>query len=207
VEVLDTADLLDPHIVWQAEFWNRSVRRIFGVTGQDPSIPDLSAKLLADGRIVPGLAPGSPDARPKYVLVAPSVELDGTRLASAGQLVLWRVTQPLRWRSVIDGVTPDGWSGATATYRRFIVPAGAREVVIRVARPGVPATLPARVQATLERNTVTRTFRGKGPAVLRLPVPHRPFLVIVKVSPTFSPAQFGSLDTRTLGVRIHFRVR
>jgi hypothetical protein len=206
VEVLDTTDILDPHVVWQAEFWNRSVRRIFGVTAQDPSIPDINAPLGKDGRISPGLAPRQ-DLHPGYVVAAPRVDVDGSGIARGGQLVLWRVHAPLRLRSSLTGVTPDGWTGSSASYKRFVVPSGASHLAIRVARPGVPAGFPpALVQATLEGRTATRTVR-KRPVVLLLPVPHRPFVVTLTVSPTFSPAQFGSADKRTLGVRVWFSVR
>jgi hypothetical protein len=208
VEILDTADITDPHVVWQAEFWNRSVRRIFGLTGQDPSIPDLTATLKANGRVSPGLPPGSPDQNPPYVLAAPSVDVDGRRVAAGGQLVLTRVRSPLRLRSLLTGVTSDGWTGPSASYARYVVPRGAKHVVIQMSRSGAPASLaPARVQAKLGGRTVTRTVRGAGSAVLRLPIPHRPFVVTLTVSPTFSPSQFGSPDTRALGVRASFSVR
>jgi len=208
VEILYTSDLADPHIAWQAEFWNRSVRRLFGLTGQDPSIPDLTAKQDANGRITLGIPPTSPDAHPRYVAAAPGVAVDGKPVAAAGQLVLWRLHGPVRLSDTVAGLTPDGWTGATATYRRYVVPPGARDVEIQVSRPGVPASLaPARVQARIGRRTVVKTVRGAGSAVLRLPAPHRPFVVTLTVSPTFSPSQFGSPDTRTLGVHVTFSVR
>ena len=208
VEVLYTSDFADPHVVWQAEFWNRSVRRLFGLTAQDPSIPDLGATQDPHGRISLGLPPGAADSRPRYVVAAPGVEVAGQRIAARGQLVLWRVHGPIRLASVLAGITPDGWTGPTATYSRYVVPPGARQVEIAVSRPGVPPSLaPTHVRARLGRQTVTKTVRGAGSAVLRLPVPHRPFAVVLTVSPTFSPSQFGSPDTRTLGVRATFSVR
>lgn len=213
VEVIDTREVLDPHVVWQAEFWNRSVRRIFGLTAQDPSIPDLTANLAAGGRIVLSATAGSPDADPRFVVAPPDLDIDGTRLASAGQLTLWRVHQPLRLRSMTSGITRDGWTGAAATYTRLVVPPGATHVEVRLSRPSVPASLaPAHVRAAIgpaAQATVWRTaevtFRGK--SVLRLPFRRAPFQVTLTVNPVFSPAQFGSLDTRTLGVVAKFRVR
>src|SRR5206468_4856657 len=114
---------------------------------------------------------------------------------------LWRVRGPLRLSSTVTGVTPDGWTGAVATYRRYVVPPGAKNVEIQVSRPGMPASLaPARVQARIGARTLVKTVRGAGSAMLRLAAPHRPFVVTLTVSPTFSPSQFGSPDTRTLGV-------
>jgi hypothetical protein len=96
VELLYTADLTDGHIAWQAEFWNRSVRRLFGVTAQDASIPDVATSLRLDGRIVPDLPASSPDVDPGYVLASAGTPVVGTRIASSGKLVLWRVRPPLR---------------------------------------------------------------------------------------------------------------
>ncbi len=112
VELLYTADITDGHVVWQAEFWNRSVRRLFGVTAQDASIPDVNAPLDADGRIVPDLPAGSPDLHPRFVLAATGVAVAGTRIASSGQLVLWRVRSPLRLLSPAAAATSDGWPRA-----------------------------------------------------------------------------------------------
>jgi hypothetical protein len=213
VEVIDTSDILDPHVVWQAEFWNRSVRRLFGLSAQDPSIPDVSARLAAGGRIEPGLPAGSPDLDPGYVVGDSNLDIDGTRVASGGQLALWRVHRPLRLGSMTSGITPDGWTGPFATYTRFVVPPRASHVEIRLSRPNVPTTLPAaHVRASMGptgKRTVWQradaTFRGK--AMLRFPVRRPAFQIRLSVSPTFSPAQFGSPDTRTLGVVVSFKVR
>ena len=99
VELLYTADLTDAHVAWQAEFWNRSVRRLFGVSAQDPSIPDVTTSLV-NGRLVPNLPAGSPDLRPRYVLSTTGTKIVGTKVASSGQLVLWRVQPPLRLRTL-----------------------------------------------------------------------------------------------------------
>ena len=98
VEFLYTANVPDAHVPWQAEFWNRSVRRLFGVTAQDPSIPDVTTTITSGGRIVPDLPAGSPDLDPRYVVAAAGVAVVGTQVASSGKLVLWRVHPPLRLR-------------------------------------------------------------------------------------------------------------
>src|SRR5205823_873500 len=71
VEFLYTTDIdVDQHILWQDEFWNRSVRRVFGVTSQDPSIPDVTAPLDASGRIIPQLPASSLDGPPPATVTA-----------------------------------------------------------------------------------------------------------------------------------------
>ena len=207
VELLDTADLADPHVLWQAEFWNRSVHRIFGLTAQDPSIPDLTAQIAPSGRVVPGVPPGSADYSPRYVASSGGLAIDGTKLASAGQLTLWRVNPPLRLRSVASGVTPDGWTGPTATYTQYTAPPGAHSLVVDLARTGLPGLPDARVDATVGNLKRTITVPGGGHAVLELPLRRLPFTLQLSVSPTFSPSQFGSPDTRTLGVQVSFSTR
>jgi hypothetical protein len=208
VDLVYTSDIADPHVAWQAQFWNRSVQRVFGVTGQDPSRPDLTVPVdPASGRLLPPLQPGSPDLHPRFVVAAKGVDVVGTPVASAGGLALWRVRQPLRLGSLSTGITPDGWTGATANYIRYAVPTGAREVVLHLSRSGLPGLPAAKVRVTLGHLTRTVTVPGNGGTVLRLPARRAPFTIRLSVSPTFSPSQFGSPDTRTLGVRASFGVR
>ena len=222
VEVLYTEDLGDPHVAWQAEFWNQSVRRLFGVTAHDPSIPDVSTSLDKTGRIIPALPAGSPDRRPGYVVATATADVDGTRIGSAGRLVLWRVHSPLRLRSLTGGITPDGWTGATATYTRYVVPPGATHVDVLVSRPGFWPVPTARARAVVGpfrivdgTPKITRIWSSSSTRVragetglLRLTIRGGPFRVRLIVTPTFSPSQFSSsTDTRRLGARARFVVR
>jgi hypothetical protein len=212
VELVYTSDIADPHVAWQAQFWNRSVRRILGVTNQDPSRPDLSATVGRGGRIVSALRPGSPDYRPRYVVAAKGVGIAGKPIASAGQLVLWQTNGPLQLRNLTVGLTPDGWTGATTTYARY---SGiGRRAVVNLALFGFPNLPPAHVRVSIgpfgAPVWTTRTVTVPVGASRRLELPvrrRRPFQVVLSVSPTFSPSQYGSPDTRTLGVHASFSVR
>lgn len=221
VDILYSTDFADAHVAWQAEFWNRSVRRLFGVTAQDPFIPDVSTSLTAKGRIVPDLPSTSPDRAPRYVLASNRADVVGERLASAGQLVLWRVRPPLRLNSVVSGITADGWTGPSATYTRYVPPPGARRAVVAVTRPGFWDVPPARAVAvvgpfrvvngvpTITRVWARRTVvvRSGQTRLLSLPLRAGPFQVRLTIDPTFSPSQFGFADTRMLGARAGFAVR
>jgi hypothetical protein len=215
VEVLYTAEITDPHVVWQAEFWNRSVRRLFGVSGQDPSIPDLSATFdPATGRLMPGLPDTAPDQHPRYVLAARTVDVAGERLAQNGFLSLYRVRPPLRLAGASSGIFPDRWTGPTATYTRYVVPPGTDRVDVLVERHGITGPPPAKVRVAIGPvgsstvwKTEAGTVRNGGGQRFTLPVRRAPFQVRLSNSPTFSPSQFGSPDTRQLGVRVSFIVR
>jgi hypothetical protein len=214
-EFLFTTEVGDPHMLWQSEFWNRTVHRVFGVTAQDPSIPDVTAPLdPATGRIVPGLPAGSPDLKPKYVVAASSVAVDGKRIAQNGFLSLYRVRSPLRLASLSSGVTPDGWTGATAAYTRYVVPSGATHVDVLVERHGIAGPPPAKVRVAIGPVGVltvwkaeTWTVRNGSGHRFTLPLRRAPFQVQLSATPTFSPSQYGSPDTRQLGVRVFFSVR
>jgi hypothetical protein len=219
VEFLYTTDIdIDQHILWQDEFWNRSVRRVFGVTSQDPTIPDVTAPLAASGRIVPELPAASPDAGPRYVVAAATLDVVGRRIASAGTLALYRVRPPLRLATLATGLTADGWTGASAAYTHYVAVRRGAHLVVAISRPKLIGPPPATVTATVGRiseangvPTVGRVWVRKT-WVLRNGTTHHfdfalrpgPFQVQLSVSPTFSPATYGLSDTRTLGVQASF---
>jgi len=190
----------DPHPLWQSEFWNRSVRRVFTLDAVDPNnYPTVPTTLSRDGRIV--TAPGT--RKPNYIVTAPGVAVDGKLLASTPRLALFQVSSPLRLDNRTSGLTADGWTGADATFTRY--DPGAKVVFVSLARPDLP-TGPAHVQMELVSRGSTVSHRAllvrpDSSKTFRFPAPPAPFSVRMHVTPTFSPAQFGIADTRTLGVR------
>jgi hypothetical protein len=213
VEFLYTTDIdRDQHILWQAEFWNRSVRRVFGVTSQDPSIPDVTAPLdEANGRIKPVLPAGSPDARPRYVVAASSVPVAGERIAGSGFLALYRVRPPLGLAALVSGIQPDTWTGPTATYTSYRGSHG-RHIEVVISRPELTGPPPARVTAVVGSAGLGKTWakqrwtlKNGTRHVFELPLKRGPFEIQLSVSPTFVPATYGLSDTRTLGVQVSFR--
>jgi hypothetical protein len=212
VEFLYTTDIdVDQHILWQAEFWNRSVRRVFGVTSQDPSIPDVTAPLDPEtGRIKPVLPAGSPDLKPRYVVAASSVPVAGTRIAASGFLALYRVQPPLGLAGLVTGVQPDTWTGPSATYTSYRGRHGQR-LKVTISRPKLTGPPPAQVivvvgSAGLGKTWATQrwTLKNGTRHIFELPLHRGPFEIRLSVSPTFVPSQFGLTDTRTLGVQVSF---
>jgi hypothetical protein len=220
-EFLYTTDIdQDQHILWSTEFWNRSLRRVYGVTSQDPSIPDVAAPLNpANGRIVPQL-PAGPDTVPKYVVAYRGVDVDGARVAQGGALALYRVHPPLRISTITLGVQPDSWTGPTASYTRYVVPAGTKQAVVTVSRPPLKGPPPADVDvavgpvtvvdgsATISRVWERRraTVRNGTTHTFVLPLRGGPFQVELATS-TFVPQTYGYADARTLGVQASFALR
>jgi hypothetical protein len=195
---------IDPHPLWQSEFWNRSVRRVFLLDAFDPNgYPAISTTLNGAGRLV--TAPGT--RQPKYVVTAPGVDVDGKLLASTPRLALYRVSSPLRLDDRSSGLTADGWTGADATYTRYYP--GAKLVFVELSRPALPA-VPGRVRIELvsRGSTVARgawIARSDSKKTFRFQAPPAPFSVRIHVVPTFSPSQFGLADTRQLGVLAKIR--
>ena len=194
----------DPHPLWQSEFWNRSVRRVFPLDALDPNgYAAIPTTLNGAGRLV--TAPGT--RQPKYVVTAPGVDVDGKLLASTPRLALYRVASPLRLDDRSSGLTADGWTGADATYTRY--DPGAKLVFVDLSRPGLPA-VPARVRVELDSKGSTVAHRAwiarsDSQKTFRFRAPPAPFSVRIHVTPTFSPSQFGLADTRQLGVRAKIR--
>jgi hypothetical protein len=190
---------VDPHPLWQSEFWNRSVRRVFLLDAFDPNgYPAIPTTLSRAGRLV--TAPGT--RQPKYVVAAPGVNVEGRLLASTPRMALYQVSPPLRLADRSSGITGDGWTGADATYTRYRP--GAKVVLVNLSRPELPAP-PSRVWIELvskgstpkHRAWIARSGAGK---TFRFQAPSAPFSVRIHVEPTFSPADFGIADTRELGV-------
>jgi hypothetical protein len=201
--------------LWQSEFWNRSVRRVFGVTSQDPTIPDLSAPLdSGDGRIKPQLPSSSPNARARYVVAASNVDISGKRIAQAGFLALTRVRPPLGLASSTLGISPDRWTGDSAEYLHYVPPAPRARLAVVLSRPGAKAAAPATVTVKVGRLLDVKgaaqpgrvwdqrhvMLRGDATRVLSFPLRPEPFIVRLSIRPTFSATLLNPADTRQLGV-------
>lgn len=210
VPFLFTANLEpNPHLLWQNEFWNRSVSDVYGLDAVDPTgLPTIKTKVDARGRIV--RADSGRVLAPRYVVAQPGLDIRGRTLATSDRMILYRVEAPLGLESRLDGVFADGWSGATARYTNYASEAG--EVRVSVGRAGwggtdVPATVSIEVKRLDSGHRVSRArvvVHSLTQRALRLPTPAAPYRVDVRVDPTFSPSQFGLGDQRQLGVQLAF---
>ena len=119
VPFIFTPDLVaNPHLLWQTEFWNRSVGDVYGLNAVDPtSVPVVPTTIDARGRIV--RTSDGAALSPRYVVAQPGIDIAGEQVAAEGRLVLYRVDGPLRLESQLDGVYGDGWSGPNATYTNY----------------------------------------------------------------------------------------
>lgn len=200
------------------------LERVAGPVAVDPALPrDVLASLLfwnGDARALhPPLAARSVD--PETGVYRPLVtgfpalftpdprRARGTTVAQTPIGVVVRVTEPLSAAETVTGVYPDGWSGASVTYRRLQVTPRA-SLAIMLSRssfngPAVPDSVTVALGPLDGATHVVRHLRVPSGAtrVVRLTPPPRPFRVELELD-TFSPARYGSTDTRELGARLVF---
>jgi hypothetical protein len=110
--------------VWETEFFNRSIRKMWSLDGTAPPpgpilTPDLEA---SDGTLTP-----SPET--EFALALNGIELQGAVVAQRGSDRLYRVSgRPLKLAAALTGISSDGWIAdgdgdgvATAAYTRYDV--------------------------------------------------------------------------------------
>jgi hypothetical protein len=207
-------------LLLQTEFWNPNVSRVYGVGGTELcELPETSTTVdTATGRIAPPVPDGV-----HYAVIDRRIPLGGRLVAvggsSDGPLALYRVADSLRVGTSTEGVYSDGWMGAQAQYSVFVSP-GRRSgrLVVTLGRAGWGgADVPGRVQISVGRPKPSGTGLGKVFEVRRwvvhrlaertfvFEVPPPPVRLDVRITPTFSPAQFGLPDERQLGAQVSFR--
>ncbi len=139
-----------------------------------------------------------------------ALAIDGEKVAAEGRFVLYRVRPPLKVKSPLDGVYPDGWSGPNATYTNYTDQPGTVRVDVGRAGWGGPDA-PGLVTIDVERidsgrrvSTARWVVHSGSQRTFRLRAPGTPFRVKVGVQPTFSPATYGFGDARQLGAQLAF---
>jgi hypothetical protein len=216
---------MNPHALWQTEFWNRSVGPVFNLGVPDPG--NLPETILSPDPVTGGLElidgqpyPVDPGGLTNLV-VHRTYPLVGEVVATRGEWILYRLGEA-RLVSSVHGVSHDGWMGANGSFTQYRVPGPSPgKIAVVLSRPVLPFPhVPGR--ATIEIGPIEET--GNGGARLRevtaseswtiqrgvqktfvLDAPDPPWRVEVHVEPTFSPSDYGSADTRELGVVVFFR--
>jgi hypothetical protein len=183
----------DAHVIWENEFFNRSVGPVYNVGVAMPGG-------LASVRVTAGSDGYLRDAEGttihhRYVLSDGSLDLNGVKKASDSSLGinLWEVHGAIRSLTRITGLYPGGtWSGPSVVYRRLQCDGGS----VRVTLDG-DASLFQRDQIVRAGGVARRVF----PVVATtMTVPLARCQARFTVSPTKVP---GHGDARRLGV--HFR--
>lgn len=131
-----------------------------------------------------------------------------------------KIDPPLRLRSTPVGIYSDGWTGAFSAYNQFSTPGGRPGFIkVTVSRAGWRGKdKPGNVTitaATLIRGQDKQPAMGRVTAVRRWVVHAAqtrvfyipaapPTRVEVRITPTFSPHEFGGSDVRRLGAQVSY---
>ena len=202
--------------VWQNEFWNRSVDRVYGfgasMTGGLPSVAvsvgleDRATGILRDRKGHPLLD--------DYVLTSSSVQLLGRKVAAdpAKKLVLYKVETPIRVTTRITGLYPERanpWSTGHVTWTRAKCRLGTLTAVVSSDEQLFRGTIQT---LTIGGNTPGRTLHltastSQRRIVLPLTPENGTCSVTFAISPTKRPIDVPSMhdrDPRPLG--LHFNL-
>jgi hypothetical protein len=193
--------------IWQNEFWNRSVKRIYGLGARLPGdMPETQTHVDPASGVLVGV-------RERYVLAPTSVQLVGRRLAAdpSKQLVLYDVVPPARLTTRVAGLYPttpgvQPWSGAHVTWLRSECRGGTLATKVSSDAQlfkGTSQTL-AISGTTRPRSLPVAPTTVDRPITIRLAPRAGVCRVDFAISPTRVPARYehGSKDVRRLG--LHF---
>jgi len=192
---------VDRQVVWQNEFFNRSVGRVYHV---EESVPGGMAQSEArpgdDGRLAGA-------ARADYVLADDAARVAGTLIARDERkgVALYRSEGRPRLADRVEGVFADEWSQPVFTYTRFRCRGG--RVVVTVESDGSLFRVPQQIAAIAGGGSGVVTIqRGSGGRLTGVLAPDSSgrCRAVFAVRPTAVPAnvQRGSADERRLGILV-----
>jgi hypothetical protein len=208
----------EAQILWQTEFWNRSVGTVYTLGPADPGLTAAPATFdMVSGRIIPQSGNERASASARYVVAPKTVKFDGRLLAEQEWLALYRINPPMRLATHLGGIFPDSWMADFAAFTHYATPSRASRLRVRVSRegwggPSPPGRVTIRVGRLGEVNgapAISRaiasrswTVRSATAREFTLPTPKVPYRLEIRVSPTFSPSQYGQPDPRQLGAQV-----
>ena len=107
----------EAQILWQTEFWNRSLGPVYTLGPADPGLTASPASFdPVTGRIVPQPGTGDSSEAIRYVVAPTTVKFSGRLLDQQGWLALYRIDPPIRLATFLGGVYADGWMGDLAAF-------------------------------------------------------------------------------------------
>jgi len=202
---------VESQVLWQNEFWNRSVGKVIDLG--DPGLSGFSetaAHSPGTGLLVD--ASGT-ELRAPYVVSNLGFQIDGRLIAAHPPLGLFRTRGPLRLATATGGIYGDGWMGDYASYNHYSPHSPPGSVAVSLSRalwtgPDVPGHVRIVRITDRGRQVVRRwTIHSGASRTFTIPVARGPFGIAVPISPTFSPSSYGQADTRQLGAQVSFRFR
>jgi hypothetical protein len=189
---------------FENEFFNRSVRRVYTLSGPYDSLPRTDVHAQPSGELRD--AEGTP-VKSRYVLAHHQVVVNGRVLARdpGTGMTLYETDGPARIKGIIDGVGTDEWSDATPRYTQYDCRGGTLRVHV-LSDPNLYHRGVQTLAATMNnRPLAQKTVPTTRSATFSVPLPRNvsPCVVNFTVAPTAVPAQVlpNTGDTRQLGIR------
>jgi hypothetical protein len=208
----------EAQILWQTEFWNRSLGTVYTLGPPDPGLTASPASFDGvTGRITPQFGTRDSAERIRYVVAPRAVKLHGRLLAEQEWLALYQVEPPMRLATALGGVYPDRWMADFAAFTHYATPKRAGSLQVRISRegwggPSPPGRVTINVGLLGDLNGTpaisyvlgsrTWTVRSGTAREFTLPTPKAPYRLEVRVTPTFSPLDYGQPDSRQLGAQV-----
>jgi hypothetical protein len=207
----------EAQVMWQTEFWNRSVGTVCTFGPADPGLTASATLDAVSGRIAPQAGVGRSATTFRYAVAPTTVKLAGRMLAQQGRLALYRIDPPLQVTTHLGGVYADSWMGADAALTYYATPSRPGRIRVRVSRegwggPSPPGKVTIHVGLLGNLNgypwisvltaSKTWTVRSGAARSFTLPTPGSPYRLQIHVEPTFSPVDYGGGDTRQLGAQV-----
>jgi Dolichyl-phosphate-mannose-protein mannosyltransferase len=188
--------------LWDNEFFNRSVGKVYNFFGPPDGLPQQTVTLNS---VTGGVRLGTRPLRVKYLLADFTTLVKGTPVAQDKKLgmTVYRVDGPLVLQGQIQGVYPDKWSGPAVTYDQYRCRGGTLTATLLSDRDlhPVPQTIVAR---SGNRELTRFTYKpGTAPRKMTTPLVAAGGTCSVTFDvPAAIPQQVTGLpDTRPLGVR------
>ena len=198
----------NPYAVWNNEFWNRSLDRVYDLGARlHGDMPEVRTSVdPATGQLV--------GVRERYVVADSSVQLVGRVLVRdpAKELTLYRVSPPARITTRVAGLYPtvpgvEAWSRGHVSWIRTNCSGGTLQVLVSSDTQLFSGTTQ---KISVSGTTPSRTVRilpaaEDHPLTFPLTAVNRTCRVDLAISPTRIPARYPRLhskDTRSLG--LHF---
>jgi hypothetical protein len=193
--------------VFENEFWNRSVDRVYGLGARLPGdMPEIQTSVDPATGALRGVTE-------PYLLVPTTVQLVGTRVAAdpAKQLVLYRVTQPARITTRVVGLYPtvpgvEAWSRGHVSWIHSQCAGGTLSVKV-----SSDTQLFAGTTSTV---AITGTTTSRTLSIVPTTVDHLITLKLIPangvcrvdfaISPTRVPAKVETKNTDTRHLGLHF---
>jgi hypothetical protein len=215
--------IADPNGIWLTQFFNPNAYYLATLDSlAPPPGPNSTLDVVDSDGLTQQQFPDAP-----FAVVDNKVKIVGEVVRPTTYQTLYRIAEPLRLQQASYGVMSDGWMGSEARYFQYSSPKpGAGVVRVTISRAAWGGTdVPGRVTFTVspirwqgphdyfkgklivERPVAVEALTIHTRQIVRYDIPvdaGPPFVVEVKVSPTFSPADFGGGDGRKLGVQPGF---